>query len=94
MPNRDLGKEIILPEMLDGAAFNGLRAVLMEAIVHDGEVAIDAAQVERLTTPCAQLLVAFLQVRKSQNQKVRISKVSTNFHSAWGDLGLSEFFAA
>jgi len=83
-------KEITLPEVLGSAAFNELRDELIEAVIHDGEIAINAAQVERLSTPCAQLIAAFLQIRKSQNQQATIGKFSPNFHAAWSDLGLDD----
>lgn len=93
MSNNNLNRKIILPEVLDSAAFDGLRDVLMEVVIYDGEVAIDGSKVERIATNCMQLLGAFLKIRHAQNQQSKFVNMSVTFRAGWCDLGLVEHFS-
>ena len=93
MLNNNLSKAITLPEVLDIAAFDGLRDILMEAVIHDGTVAIDGSKVERIASNCMQLLGAFLQLRQAQNQQSKFINMSVIFRAGWCDLGFSENFS-
>ena len=49
---------IELPPILDMAAAGALRQGLLEAIAAGGCVNVDASAVQRITTPCLQILAA------------------------------------
>ena len=84
-------QEIHLPEALDISAFEALRALLAESEKSKTSVALNASVVERLTTPCAQLLVAFLK-DTSKKQKRHIIHPSSAMASAWADFGLAALY--
>ncbi len=77
-----------LPQVLDLTQAQPLRDV-MAALLREGDVVLDAAQVERLSTPCAQVLWA---TGKAAGSRFAIHNASAAFQTALADLGLSSAF--
>jgi hypothetical protein len=84
-------EQIHLPEILDISAFEALHASLQASTMQKGAIIINAEKVERLTTPCAQLLVAFLREDSTQPQR-NIIQPSPAMAAAWADFGLHSLF--
>lgn len=83
---RDIGGAPILPlpAVLDLAAAETLLSLLREKMAADSELRIDAARVETLTFPCAQVLVSALR----SHREISIEQPSEAFTSAFHDLGM------
>ncbi len=81
-----------LPQMLDLPAAQALRELLSHAIA-EGGFALDAAAVERLSTPCAQLLLSACRSANSACASFKIFNASDVFRTALADLGLQSEFS-
>ena len=81
---------IDLDSDLDLVAATTLKERLIEAVDRDGAVVIDASSVERLTTPCVQVLVAAAQFLAGQDKSLMVKDPSEAFVSAFSDLGLED----
>jgi hypothetical protein len=79
-----------LPEVLDITAFDAVKEILEAKGYEGGEVSLSAAKVERLTTPCAQLLIAFLKEGAGNRH---IVAASAAMQTAWQDFGLESFYS-
>ena len=79
---------IDLDSDLDLVAAATLKERLVEAVDGDVAVVIDASSVERLTTPCAQVLVAAVQSLTGQDKSLTLRNPSEAFVEAVSDLGL------
>jgi anti-anti-sigma regulatory factor len=75
-----------LPQILDLIAAKPLRDSLLSKPV----VILDASEVERMSTPCAQVLLAAGQ---AAGASFRIINPSAAFRSAIADLGLRQAFS-
>ena len=73
---------------LDLVAATALKEQLLEASGQGGAVTVDASSVERLTTPCAQVLVAAARSLAEQDRPFALKSPSEAFVSAFADLGL------
>jgi two-component system chemotaxis response regulator CheY len=71
-----------LPKVLDLAAAIGLHETILREIQAAGGVRLDASEVEVLTLPCLQVLLA-----AKRDAEVWIDRPSENFISAFADLG-------
>ena len=87
-------QDVRLPEILDTGAFERLHLILSEIDDSKGAVSLNAEHVERITTPCAQLIMAYLMEHKGGRKKSssKIIDASPAMISAWSDLGLAEQF--
>jgi anti-anti-sigma regulatory factor len=85
------GTAITLPETLDVSAFEPLHNILSDALKHKGALRLDGSKVERLTTPCAQLLASLLQTGAAA-KNTKLVRPSAAMHAAWNDLGLTAQF--
>ncbi|MCG8695927.1 MAG: STAS domain-containing protein [Minwuiales bacterium] len=74
---------------LDLAAATPLKDGLAEAMAKDPGVIVDASSVERLTTPCAQVLVASALMLSKLGGGLIVRNPSEAFVSAFSDLGLN-----
>ncbi len=71
---------IVLPPIVDLAYAAQLKAILIEALELGQGVDIDAGDVQRVTTPCLQILVAAaVSFANAQNPPLIFSKVSGAF---------------
>lgn len=83
--------EILLPEILDISAFEALKAQLQKAESQKSAVQLNASKVERLTTPCMQLILAFMR-GEGKKTKRNIIHPSHAMATAWADFGLHHLF--
>ena len=81
---------IDLDSDLELVAATTLKERLIEAVDRDVAVVIDASSVERLTTPCVQVLVAAAQSLAGQDKGLMFKDPSEAFVSAFSDLGLED----
>ncbi len=72
-----------LPAVLDFAAADGFLDTMCRQIPTEGVMRVDASDVETLTLPCVQILLAALR-----GGQISIENVSPAFLSAFEDLGL------
>ncbi len=83
---------MILPDVLDLPAAQPLRDRLAQSI-GGGAVEVDAATVERMSTPCAQVLLAAARAADAASTTFKIVNCSDAFRMALADLGLAAEFA-
>ena len=76
---------MVLPEILDLAAAEGLCASLQQRVSEERPLGIDASLVETLTVPCIQVLLA----AQSYRGGISIENPSVAFTSAFEDLGIN-----
>ena len=84
----DSGAQIDLPGVLDMRAASGLKAALQQAVSGGQPLTVKASTVERLSTPCAQVLIAGQQAMVAANLGFKLSEPSDPFIDAFNDLGL------
>lgn len=83
---------LALPSVMDLLAAEPLRARLLAAITAHVPITLTAGDVERLSTPCAQVLLAAARSAKAAAVSLRIVGGSADFLGAVEDLGLSGEF--
>ena len=82
------GAEIDLPGVLDMRAAGSLKAALQQAVAGGQTLTVKAAAVERLSTPCAQVLIVGQQAMVTAKLGFKLSGPSDPFIDAFNDLGL------
>ncbi len=75
---------IKLPAVLDLAAADGFFTMLRNKAEQNHPLRLDASEVETLTLPCAQIILAAIK----SHDRISISNPSTEFVAAFNDLGL------
>jgi chemotaxis protein CheX len=80
-----------LPQILDLTQAQSLQQSLM-ALLAGGAVVLDASAVERMSTPCMQVLLAAGRVAEAANSPFQIVNASDVFLAAVADLGLQRQF--
>ena len=85
------GALIKLPQVLDLTQAQSLRDA-MEARLNDGPLVLDASAVERMSTPCAQVLLAAGRAADLAGCPFQIIAPSDAFLAALADLGLPAEF--
>ncbi len=83
-PRQPLNK---LPSVLDLTGAQSLRDTLV-ALLGDGSLLLDASAVERMSTPCAQVLLA----ADLAGSPFQVFEASDVFQAALADLGLQDEF--
>ncbi len=81
----------ILPEALDLLLASSLRDDMMQLLQGDVLV-LDAGAVERMSTPCAQVLLAAGRAADAAGARFQIINPSDVFRTALADLGLQQEF--
>ncbi len=79
-----------LPDVLDTSAADDLYALLSDSLTSENGIEIDASDVERPSSPCAQLLIAAGQHQEQRGNLLRIKKMSDEFRGTMVLLGLNE----
>jgi anti-anti-sigma regulatory factor len=79
---------VTLGPVLDIRAAAGLREGLQKALKRGKPVIIDAAQVDRLSTPCIQVLLAAGKSAEGGTGRIVLAQTSDAFVAAFSDLGL------
>lgn len=77
-----------LGPVLDTRAAAAMRDGLLKAIARGKPVMIDAGQVERLSTPCVQVLLAAGKTAEAAGGRLTLTQASDGFVAAFSDLGL------
>jgi anti-anti-sigma regulatory factor len=75
---------------LDAAA--ALKASLQEEMASGGAIVVQADAVEKITTPCVQILLAACLESARQQRDFRLDNPSDTLRRALGDLGIAHFF--
>ena len=83
MTGSESGPIVQFPPAADLSAARPLADDLQAAIARAGGATIDASQVDRIATPCLQVLIA-----ASRSGAIRLRKPSEAFSDAMRDLGL------
>jgi chemotaxis protein CheX len=81
-----------LPQTLDLTQAHGLQQSLMALLGGGGAVVLDASAVERMSTPCMQVLLAAGLAAQAANSQLQIVNASDVFLAAVADLGLQPQF--
>ena len=76
-----------LPAALDLATADGLYRNLVERL-NDGDITIDGASVERVGTPCLQVLAVACATARDHQRKFLLLHASVALQAAIADLGL------
>lgn len=87
------GRRLKLPPVLDLLAATGLREAIRETVVLGGRLELDAAEVERMSTPCIQVLAAGGQALVQAGQELVVEHPSEIFMNSFYDLGLVSVLA-
>jgi chemotaxis protein CheX len=82
----------LLPQMLDLVQANHLRDDMMRLVDMDS-ILLDAGAVERMSTPCAQILLAAARAAQAARKTFKIRNGSETFRMAIADLGLEAEFS-
>lgn len=81
----------LLPDILDFTQAQPLRDTLT-MLLNAGALMLDASAVERMSTPCAQVLLAAGRTAASSGASFKILNASAAFRTALADLGLQSEF--
>jgi anti-anti-sigma regulatory factor len=82
---------IVLPARLSINSAAELRKNLMNLLDGNGSIEIDASEVERITTPCIQIIIAMEKSTASAGRKFKVVNPSAAFSDAFATLGLSSY---
>ena len=82
----------VLPQLLDLVQAQPLRD-RMAALLNRGAVTLDAAAVERMSTPCIQVLLATARSADAAGMSFVVRNASAPFLTALADLGLQPEFS-
>lgn len=80
-----------LPQTLDLTQARSLREIMM-TLLPSSAIVLDAGAVERMSTPCAQVLLAAGHAAEEANSRFQIVNASECFQAALDDLGLQSQF--
>lgn len=80
-----------LSQMLDLVQATHLRDDMMR-LARGEDIQLDAAAVERMSTPCAQVLLATGRAAQASKKSFKIINASETFRTAIADLGLQSEF--
>ncbi len=84
--------EVKLPSEMDLLSAEGLRDTLLNVLNEDKGLLIDASDVERVSTPCIEVLVAAQKSCAEAGYDFKISNSSQILVEAFSALGLDEYF--
>ncbi len=87
LTSRGKTARIALPEILDFGTAEPLKAALEKALAGGRPLKLDAGKVERLSTPCLQVLIAAEQAMKSADIALTLAAPSDAFIDTFNDLG-------
>lgn len=90
MTTSDSGKQ--LPRVLDITKAQELLTEMLEGVRH-GPMVVDVSEVERVSTPCLQVLLAAGLACDATGSAFRIRNPSETFATALADLGLQSEFS-
>ncbi|MCP5361818.1 MAG: STAS domain-containing protein [Hyphomicrobiales bacterium] len=82
------GGTFVLPASMDITYVSRLHDEMCKRVDVDGDVELDAEGVERLTTPCVQVLLSLAKTLEGRGKSLKITAASEAFSAAMYDLGL------
>lgn len=82
--------EFALSRELDLLAAEALKADLLELLHKDGNLVIDGREVERVSTPCIEVLVAAYAAFDADGRKFVLSQPSALLCDAFEAIGLAD----
>lgn len=82
------GAQIALPAVLDLCAAEPLKAAFDKALAGGRPLTVDAEGVERLSTPCIQILIAAEAGMRAAELPFKLAKPSDAFIDTFSDLGV------
>lgn len=86
------GKTISLPSVLNLGVAESLREQFVEQSIQETSIVIDASEVETITTPCIQVLLAADRAMEEAGGSLTLKLSSPAFQAAFQDLGLNVIF--
>jgi chemotaxis protein CheX len=90
-PGQQSGAQIRLPQVLDLTQAQNLRDT-MAARLSGGPLVLDASAVERMSTPCVQVLLAAGRAADLAGSPFQFINASDVFRTALADLGIEAEF--
>lgn len=81
---------VALPPILDLPAAAPLKSRLQEALTKGEDIVIDASAVQRVTTPCLQVLASVMKLRGTGGPSARLQNIPEAFAETVRMLGLSQ----
>ncbi len=88
LKTNDDGAEIELASVMDMRAAEPLKATLLEALAGQQPLSIKADAVDRMSTPCIQVLIAAATAMQRTEMPFKLTGPSDAFIDAFNDLGL------
>lgn len=79
----------VLPPILDLTQAQKLRDAMLQAL-DGGPVTLDAGDVDRMSTPCVQVILAAGRAAQAENISFEIRNATLVFQKAFADLGLGQ----
>lgn len=92
--DRGLSSRVQLSPDLDMMAARQLRQALLAAIDGHGSVVLLGGDVERFSTPCAQVMVAAARAAEVSGVTIHLENASANLLAAIDDLGVRSALAS
>jgi len=87
----DDGMQLTLAATMDIRAAEPLLHSVQEVLASGSKVTVDASAVDRLSTPCVQVLISGIQQMEQSSIPFVIKSPSDAFVSAFDDLGLFSY---
>ena len=84
-------KTLKLPETADISAIDGLHLQMKEAIASAKEIQLEGKDVDRITTPCIQILLSAYNSLKDSDKGFSLKEPSEECVAAFEDMGLDEY---
>lgn len=84
---------IVLSDRADFSQAEELKGAFETVVASTGDVDVDAQNVEFISTPCLQIIIAAATSIQRTGRKFQISNASPAFHDAVNELGLDGLFS-
>lgn len=81
---------LVLPEVMDISAAEGIKNLFLGSLSGEGDIVIDASKVEKFTSPAIQLLVALEKSLEGVERNIVINNPSETFQNSCKILGITE----
>ncbi|MCG8493962.1 MAG: STAS domain-containing protein [Sneathiellales bacterium] len=91
-PNAETAATIPLPAVLNLGVAEDLREKLMQTLVVESDLVLDASEVTNLTTPCLQVLISAGRTVEENGNSFSLMNASEPVKDAFADLGLMDIF--
>jgi anti-anti-sigma regulatory factor len=80
---------LTLPPISDAGAASGLKETLSPLVLKGAPIRLAAGEVERITTPCMQVLIAADRALAARNAGLVLATISEPMRQAFGEMGLA-----